>query len=127
MDKSCNLYSSAFFTTEFRDSISDARVEYQGLKKTKSNLALQKKDAELIQKAFGNIYPMLAYELSKLIDGLPRYTELFKQNLEEMREKWRLQDKCQHVFCRPTNTIEGYGRQCKKCHYVESLKSSMGK
>jgi hypothetical protein len=114
---------------EFRDSIYKALDKYQNynqkvkLMKKKSTFTLAKNGAVEVTNAFARLYPLLNYELDKIIRELPWGTESFKQDIEHMKEKWKKQEICEHEYGQPASTLEGYGRQCVKCHYIERLKN----
>lgn len=80
---------------EFRDSIYDALGKYQKyhertrLMKRKSRFSISEFDSAEAARAFTRIYPLLGYELDKLMTELPRDTEWFKDSTEEIEEKWK--------------------------------------
>ena len=75
--------------------------------------------------AFGKLYPRLSYEFDKMVMNLPKASENYKRYMEEMHEKWKRQQSCEHVYNGPpTMTLYGYyGKQCFKCHYIKRVKN----
>jgi hypothetical protein len=75
--------------------------------------------------AFGRLYPRLGYEFGKRIMELPEASQNYKRYIEEMHEKWKQQQSCEHVYKEPpTMTLYGYyGKQCYKCHYIKKVKN----
>jgi hypothetical protein len=74
--------------------------------------------------AFERLYPRLGYEFDKMIMNLPVALENHKKFIEEMREKWKRQLSCEHVYKQPDMTLYGYyGKQCSKCHYIKRVKN----
>jgi hypothetical protein len=75
--------------------------------------------------AFDRLYPRLGYEFSKMMMNLPEALENYKKFIEEMREKRKRQQSCEHVYDRePAMTLYGYyGKQCSKCHYIKRVKN----
>jgi hypothetical protein len=122
-----------FLVSEFRDSLYKARGKYQSYNeylkrlKRKPELALSKYESNEVERAFARIYPLLNYELDKMIKELSLNTESLKQFIDEMEEKWKTHETCKHEFGKSTYTLEGYGRQCTKCHYIEKLQKPISK
>jgi hypothetical protein len=57
---------------------------------------------------------------------LPEALENYKKFIEEMREKRKQQQSCEHVYDKEpaTMTLYGYyGKQCSKCHYIKRVKN----
>lgn len=75
--------------------------------------------------AFRRLYPRLGYEFDKMIMNLPEALDNYKKFIEEMREKRKQQQSCEHVYKEPaTMTLYGYyGKQCSKCHYIKRVKN----
>jgi hypothetical protein len=75
--------------------------------------------------AFGRLYPRISYEFDKMINKLPEASENYKRYMEEMREMWKQQQSCEHIYKElPTITLHGYyGKQCCKCHYIKKVKN----
>lgn len=100
---------------EFRDSVYDAIGKYQGyyeykkLMKRKSRYSLSRFDNAEAEKAFTRIYPLLGYELKKMITDLPGERKSFEGIIEKIEEKWEKQESCEHEFGQPTYTLLGYG------------------
>jgi hypothetical protein len=74
--------------------------------------------------ASGRLYPRLGYEFDKMIMNLPEALENYKRFIEDMREKRKQQQSCEHVYKEPEMTLYGYyGKQCAKCHYIKRVKN----
>lgn len=99
--------------------------EKSRLMKRKSKYSLSRLDSADAQKTFTRVYPLLDYELKKMITDLPNERESFIDATEKMEEKWKKQEDCKHEFGQPTYTLTGYGRQCSKCYYIEKVKKSV--
>jgi predicted transcriptional regulator len=82
-------------------------------------------DARILAGAFTRIYPLISYELEKILNELPNATDSFKAQLEYIEQEIKEQQSCNHEFGQPTDTLYGYARQCSKCHchYIESVKT----
>jgi hypothetical protein len=81
-----------------------------------------KHDSNLLSGAFTRIYPLINYELEKILNELPNATNTYKAQLEYYEQKIKQQESCKHEYGQPTDTLLGYGRQCSKCHDIERLK-----
>jgi hypothetical protein len=85
-------------------------------------------DSRIIKRlklGFNNVYPLLGYELDKIIEKLPTNRESHKRFTQELYNKWEKQKSCNHKFKEPAMTLFGYyGKQCSICGRIEKVKPS---
>lgn len=85
-------------------------------------------DSRIIKRlklGFNNVYPLLGYELDKIIEKLPTNRESYKKFTEKLYNKWEKQKSCDHKFKEPAMTLFGYyGKQCSICGSIEKVKPS---
>jgi predicted transcriptional regulator len=89
----------------------------------KPRFLFSKNDSQHLSNAFTRIYPLISYELEKILNELPNATDSFKAQIEYAEQKIKEQQSCKHEYGQPNDTLYGYGRQCSKCHYIESVKT----
>jgi hypothetical protein len=76
-----------------------------------------------VTRSFARIYPLVTYEFERIFQNLSSEVKSYKLQLEEMREKKKEQEKCEHQFSQPIMTMYGsYARQCVKCSYFKKVK-----
>jgi len=93
-----------------------------------------KETIEKLLTAFANIYPLLTLEFEtirgkpfifkKFVDNNSSISiQLYKRKMEYLQRGLKLQRSCKHIFKKPVRVFDSYAKQCKKCMYVESVKS----
>ena len=99
--------------------------EYVTFMEKSPKFVLDESTINRLSIAFGRLYPRLGYEFDKMIMNLPAALENYKRFIEDMREKRKWQQICEHVYKEPaTMTLYGYyGKQCSKCHYIKRVKN----
>ena len=84
-------------------------------------LLFSKHDSHLLSGAFTRIYPLISYELEKILTELPNATDSFKAQLEDAEQRIKEQENCKHKYGQSISTYYGNARQCSKCHYIERV------
>jgi predicted transcriptional regulator len=116
------LRALPFIIWQFRDSIYkginqypknyEEEVKYMD---TKPKFVLDKKIITELTRSFARIYPLVNYEFQKIFRNLFSEVEQYKSYVEEIKEKWKKQEKCEHEYGQPRTTIFGFcGKECNK-------------
>jgi hypothetical protein len=120
-----------FLVKDFNDVVYRAIDQYPHdyeeqveFKDKRPRLVLDKSTIRRLLTVFGRLYPRISYEFGKMIMKLPEASENYKRYMEEMREMWKQQQSCEHIYKEPpTITFGYYGKQCYKCHYIKKVKN----
>ena len=72
---------------------------------------------------FNNIYGLSGYEFDKIIQNMPHSKESYERFTREVHEKFEARRNCKHEFKKPTKTLYGYGKQCRKCNFIEMVRA----
>jgi hypothetical protein len=94
------------------------------MKKDRVNVFLLNKEIiDYLSSALNNIYPLLNYELTKIIGNMPYSLESHKRLTDDLHKKWERQRNCDHDFEEPVELLNGFGKICSKCGFLEKIKN----
>jgi predicted transcriptional regulator len=78
--------------------------------------------------SFARIYPLITFEFQRIFQNLSSEIDGYKLQIEELKQKRKEQEKCEHQFGKPVISIYGlYARQCVKCNHFKKVKESVYK
>ncbi|MGH9974703.1 MAG: hypothetical protein ACRD8Z_02550, partial [Nitrososphaeraceae archaeon] len=77
--------------------------------------------------SFGNVYPLLGYEFSRIIEKMPNNKESYKEFNKLLSKKEERQKQCDHHFEEPVESLHGFVCVCSKCGFTKAVKNKKTK